>query len=211
MTESDEPSMNPDEASRPRPRPRPAAEDPSWSAPPPPPASSWSAPPPPPKARPRLPFVAIAIVGVIVLGLIALNIWLWTVRSDNSDTEQARRDALRNAQQRVPALLSYDYRKLGSYVRTAPDNTTGRFKTDFTSLVARVIAPLAKQKQVVTNATVKQAGIVDASADQVTVLVLLDQTTRSTASKTGQLDGSRDRVVMRKVGGTWLIAALDPV
>jgi Mce-associated membrane protein len=188
---------------RPSPRPRPSADDPSWPAPP---------PDAPATAQTRTRFVVVlAVAGVLILGLIALNIWLWTVRSDNSDTEQARQDALRNAQQRVPALLSYDYRKLGSYVRTAPDNATGRFKTDFTSLVARVIAPLAKQKQVVTNATVKQAGIVDASADQVTVLVLLDQTTRSTASKTGQLDGSRDRVVMRKVGGTWLIAALDPV
>ena len=57
----------------------------------------------------------------------------------------------------------------------------------------------------------KQAGIVAASTDQVTVLVLLDQTTTSKATKKGRLDGSRDRVVMRKVGGTWLIAALDPV
>jgi Mce-associated membrane protein len=191
------------EPPRPSPRPRQFADDPSWPAPPvDAPATA--------QTRTRV-IVVLVVVGVLALGLIALNIWLWTVRSDNSETEQARHDALESARQRVPALLSYDYRKLDSYVRTAPDNTTGRFKTDFTSLVARLVAPLAKQKQVVTNATVKQAGIVDASADQVTVLVLLDQATTSTASKTGQLDGSRDRVVMQKVGGTWLIAALDPV
>jgi Mce-associated membrane protein len=165
---------------------------------------------PPDRSRTRVVLV-LTIVGVLVLGLLGLNIWLWTVRSDNSDTEQARHDALASARGRVTALLSYDYRQLDSYVRTAPDNTTGRFKTDFTALLTQIIAPAAKRKQVITTATVKQVGIVDASSDQVTVLVLLDQATKSKTERRGRLDGSRDRVVMRKVGGTWLIAALDPV
>lgn len=188
---------------QPRPRPRPFAGD---AAPPPP------APPAPPAQRSRTRIRLVpAIAVLLVLGLLGLNIWLWTVRSDNSDAEQARHDALASARQRVPAMLSYDYRKIDSYARTAPLNTTGRFKTDLTALIARVIAPLAKQKHVITAAEVKQAGVVDASGDQVTVLVLLDQTTTSTKQKKGELDGSRDRVVMRNVGGTWLIAALDPV
>jgi Mce-associated membrane protein len=96
-------------------------------------------------------------------------------------------------------------------VRTAPDNATGRFKSDFSTLVSKIIVPAARQQQITTVATVKQAGIIDASSDQVTVLVLLDQRTTSKSARKGMLDGSRDRVVMRKVGGTWLIAALDPV
>ena len=190
------------EPTHPRPRPRPTTAAPAG----PPPQTAAAAGRP----RARLLFVAVA-AGVLVLALIGLNVWLWTVRADNSDVEQARHDALASARQRVPAMLSYDYRKIDSYARSAPQNATGRFKSDFTSLVKRIIAPAAVQQQITTKATVKQAGIVDASADQVTVLVLLDQTTTSKTSKKGRLDGSRDRVIMRKVDGTWLVAALDPV
>lgn len=155
--------------------------------------------------------VALVLVVGLALGLLALNAWLFVVRSDNSDVEQARHDALASARQRVPAMLSYDYKKIDAYIAGAPQNATGRFKADFGQLVTRIIAPAAKQQQITTDATVKNAGVVAASADEVTVLVLLDQRTTSKSAKSGRLDGSRDRVVMRKVGDTWLVASLDPI
>ena len=191
-----------DDAARPRPRPRPT------SAPQAPTLLEAADGRPPSRTRST---IALVLVAVLALGLIALNAWLFVVRSDNSDVEQARHDALASARQRVPAMLSYDYKKIDSYIAGAPGNATGKFKADFGQLVTRVIAPAAKQQRITTDATVKNAGVVAASADEVTVLVLLDQKTTSKTAKNGRLDGSRDRVVMRKVGDTWLVASLDPI
>lgn len=187
----------------PRPRPRPRPQAPVGKTAPAPPATS-------PKSS-RRNLVLIGLAALLVVGLVTLNVWLWLDRSHNDDAEKARSQALAAARVRVPGLLSYDYRKLDDYVRDAPKNATGTFKSDFSKLIAVAIAPAAKQQQITTKAVVKKAGVIDGGADQVTVLVLLDQTTTSKSSKNGSLDGSRDRVTLRKVDGSWLVSAFDPV
>ena len=108
-------------------------------------------------------------------------------------------------------MLSYTYSSIADYERTAPGNTTGAFKTQFTRLLTTVIAPTAIQQKQSVAATVKRVGIITANPRHVVLLVLLDQTTTSTTDPNGASNGSRERVTMSKVDGTWLVAALTPI
>lgn len=49
------------------------------------------------------------------------------------------------------------------------------------------------------------------SSNQVIVLLFLDLTTTSGATKKAQVNGARLRVTMKKVGGQWLVSGLQPV
>ena len=163
-------------------------------------------------ARRPVPGVALLIAAaVVVAAFVAANVWLYLVRSNDDAVESARTAAVASARERVPAMLSYKYTDITDYVAAAPDNATGRFKTDFTQLITRVIAPAATAQKIVTNAQVKSAGVIDAHADSVVVLVMLDQTTTSKNLKGSRVDGSRVRVVMTRAGGTWLVSSLTPI
>jgi Mce-associated membrane protein len=163
-------------------------------------------------------WIVIAVGIVLVAGLVALNLWLSNVHSDRTsgqarigDVETSRTQALASARTRVPAMLSYSYKNVTSFAKDAPANATGKFRQDYARLISTVIAPAAKQQHIITRATVKSAGVIDAHTDQVDVLVLLDQTTQSKSSATGRIDGSRIKVSMRKAGGTWLVEDLTPI
>src|SRR6476469_2948696 len=184
-------------ADRPRPRPRPyptrpdeqpepaVAAEPTAAVAAEPTAADTDASP-----RRGVPGVALLIVAaVVVAAFVAANVWLYLVRSNNDAIETARVAAVTSARERVPAMLSYKYTDITDYVAAAPDNATGQFKKDFTQLIPRVIAPAATAQKIVTNAQVKSAGVIDAQADSVTVLVMLDQTTTSKNIKGSRVDG----------------------
>jgi len=206
-------------ADRPRPRPRPyptrpdeqpepaVAAEPTAAVAAEPTAADTDA-----SARRGVPGLALLIVAaVVVAAFVAANVWLYLVRSNNDAIETARDAAVTSARERVPAMLSYKYTDITDYVAAAPDNSTGQFKKDFTQLIARVIAPAATSQKIVTNAQVKSAGVIEAHADSVVVLVMLDQTTTSKSIKGSRVDGSRVRVVMTRTGSTWLVSSLTPI
>lgn len=221
-TTSENPNDKPADRPRPRPRPYPTRPEPETE-----PATETEpgtetepaavAVEPAAEARTGsrrrgVPGMALLVAAVVVVAaFVAANVWLYLVRSNNDATESAREAALTSARDRVPAMLSYKYTDITDYVSAAPDNATGQFKKDFTQLITRVIAPAATAQKIVTNAQVKSAGVIEAHADSVVVLVMLDQTTTSKNTKGARVDGSRVRVVMARTGSTWLVSSLTPI
>jgi Mce-associated membrane protein len=209
---SDEATEKPAGRPRPRPRPYPTPRDDQPDQP-----TAVAVDPATPAApdqtrRRGVPGVALLIAAaVVVTAFVAANVWLYLVRSDNNAAESARDAAVTSARERVPAMLSYKYTDITDYVAAAPENATGQFKKDFTQLITRVIAPAATAQKIVTNAQVKSAGVIEAHADSVIVLVMLDQTTTSKNIKGSRVDGSRVRVVMTRTGSTWLVSSLTPI
>ncbi len=194
------------EPRRPRPRPYIADDDRATGDP----TEAQPTPAAPAKRNLRTALVA-ALAIVVLLGFVAVNVWLAVVRSGNDAVEQARVDALNSARTRVPAMLSYNYKDISTYVTQAPTNTTGDFKQAFTKLLNRFIAPGAKKQRISTKATVKSAGVIDAHANSAVVLVMIDQTTTSKGGTPNRIDGSRVRVELTKTGGQWLISDITPV
>lgn len=155
------------------------------------------------------PAVGVLVPALVVAVLVVANVVL-AVRRDGAEArEQARTAAVTAARTRVPALLGYDWTALDAHATRAGTLTTGAFRTRYATLFRTRIRPAALTQHTRTRAGVKTVGVVSADRDRVVLLMLLDQTTTSTAAT--RIDGSRSLVTMRDVHGTWLVAGLTPV
>ena len=151
--------------------------------------------------------------GVVVAAFVAANVWLYLVRSNNDATESAREDrAMTSARDRVPAMLSYKYTDITDYVSARTRQRDRPVQEGLHPAHHRGSSRRRRRAQkIVTNAQVKSAGVIEAHADSVVVLVMLDQTTTSKNTKGARVDGSRVRVVMTRTGSTWLVSSLTPI
>lgn len=148
------------------------------------------------------------IVLLVVAGL-AAAIAFGVLAGHASDRARDRADALATAKSRVPVLLSYDHRTLEADLTRSKDQTTGRFRTDYTKLLDGPVAKAAAQKQISTKATISGAGVVRATGSRITVLVFLTQTTMAPGVEPS-ISASRVEVKMQRVGNGWKVAGLTP-
>jgi len=148
---------------------------------------------------------ALAVVLAVVGGI------LWRANDNTDAVEHARTAALKAGQSDMETLLSYDYREIDTAVQERADLVTGDFAERYARLVEDQVAPAAKKQKVVTRTEVATASVVDATEDRVDLLLFINQVSATKASDTPVLSGSRIRVEMRLVDGTWRVAAVDPV
>jgi Mce-associated membrane protein len=154
----------------------------------------------------------LAVLGLLLLLGVAVTDAILRQRADTArELNNARAAAVSSAKQSVPAVLSYDYHDLAGYPERAQSKTTGDFKQALTTLISSAVVPAAAQKQIVTSTKVVAASVVQARAGSVVLLLFIDQRTTSTAHKAEQIEGSRVRVTMKKVGHPWLISQFQPV
>lgn len=165
-------------------------------------AQNWSA------QRKGAVFVPLTVLAIALLAAVTL---LGIRIHSNSTINDAKASALATANENVPKLLSYKFDTVEKDLGDAPSTLTGDFKGEFVTLTQQTIIPSAKQANTVTNATVAGNSVVAASADSVTVLMFLNQSTTSKDSPDPKLDSSRVRVELRHIDDRWLIASLQPV
>ncbi|RHW26321.1 hypothetical protein D0Z08_15320 [Nocardioides immobilis] len=122
----------------------------------------------------------------------------------------AREDALKAAQTRVPDLLSYDKATLAEDLDRALDQTTGSFTDDYEQILTEVVEPTAHRRGISTKAVISAAGVVSGDRDEVVVLLFLTQTTTAKGDRSS-VSGSRVEVTMERDGDEWKIAGLMPV
>jgi Mce-associated membrane protein len=158
--------------------------------------------------------MATATVPALAVLLAALLAWggllVWQLHRASA-AASARSDGLAAATELTPRLLTYDYRSLPTDIARAESATTGRFAIDYRDTVARTVALHAADQHLVTRATARRASVVSASSDELVALVFLSQVTTSTKLTASRLDNSGVRVRLSRIGGTWLIAALERV
>lgn len=155
--------------------------------------------------------IAAGLAAVMVLGVMTADVVLMNAAQTSRQEAAAQRDALHAARKLVPVLLSYHHTSLAKDLERSRDTTTGTFRGDFDKLVTDIVRPAAASRNVTTSAVVSGAGVISSSADRVTVLVFVTQTSTSSVRKSPVVTGSRVKVVMARAGGRWLIAGLDPV
>lgn len=156
----------------------------------------------------RGPLLRWAIV-ILALGALAAAATFSVLADHASDSARDRADALAAAKSRVPVLLSYDHRTLETDLARSKDQTTGRFRTDYTTLLDGAVTEAATAKKISTKATLSGAGVVEAQGSRVTVLVFLTQTTVAPGA-TPSTSASRVEVQMKRVGDDWKVAGLAP-
>lgn len=151
----------------------------------------------------------IAPVLIAVVGLVAAGMW-WQVFDHRSEASRVR-DAEAAAERIVVDLLTYRHDSVAEELDAALGNVTGAFAEDYRRLVNDAIVPVSRERQLDTEAVVVQSGIVESSSESVTVLLFVDQATRSIDAPGTRRDISRIEVTVREVDDTWKIDRLEAV
>lgn len=136
----------------------------------------------------------------------------YTPGSLSSDTAAA---AVRTATDKLPAILSYDYRTLRENLDQATAGMTATFAKTFTSTFKSVVTPMATKNRAVTKALVRGAGLANLSDDEMTATCVLfvDQllvTSKGSGGAKPHLGKERVTVTLTQVEGTWLIDDIEP-
>lgn len=141
-------------------------------------------------------------VAVVVIGVGCL--FLWHKDSQDAAVQKARDDALAAAQSSAKDLLSYNYRTL--------DYDLGKARKEMTPAMAKsydaywkVFRPSVEKSQTQALTQIQVAGVAQASADHVEVLLFVKMISVNAAHKEPQVDTSWPRLEMKKVGKRWLI------
>jgi Mce-associated membrane protein len=123
----------------------------------------------------------------------------------------ASANAVAAAKTSVQTILSYDYRSINADIAKAKADSTGVFAHQYAGTAAQLLSE-AKQEKAIVQATIGSSGVVSASANNVVVLLFVDQASVREASgqksPTTRIDQSRVRVTMTLVRGRWLVSAL---
>jgi Mce-associated membrane protein len=144
--------------------------------------------------------LAIALTALATFGLLA-----YRVRADEQ-VETARDQAVAAAHDNAATILSYDYRHLDADFAAARRTLTGAFASDYKVTTSKMVRPGAEQYHVVVKAEIAAESVVSATADQVVVLLFVNQTTTSTRLDGPRVDLNRVRMTMAKVDGRWLVS-----
>lgn len=123
--------------------------------------------------------------------------------------------AVKAATKALPVALSYDYRSLDTSLAKATALMTSAFATKFRTTFDATTRSMAGEKQAITSALVRAAGIVGTVHDgRATVLVYLDQVLVSSKDKkpSDPLNVSQNRVHVSlvTVKGTWKVSDIEP-
>lgn len=173
------------------------------------------------------------LTAVLLVLALAAGVWLLTVV--NRDAPEATTPLVRDdgsyrvgtfldgdgeaavaaAVDALPVALSYDYRTLDKSLESATDQMTEDFAARFTETFDATTRSMATEKEAITSALVRGAGLVDDASDgKATVLVYLDQVLVSSNTKESkdplQVSQNRVHVALRMVDGDWLVDDIDP-
>jgi Mce-associated membrane protein len=152
-----------------------------------------------------------AVVLALCVGLAAADVVLWLRGRDKPSSGHAQVAAVAAARQAVRDILSYDYRTLKADIAKAKSETTGLFAKQYAGSAEKLLAQAGELRAIV-RATPSTAGIVSATADEVVVLIFVDQA--SVKQQPGQktpstrIDQSRVRMTMTEVDGRWKLSQL---
>jgi Mce-associated membrane protein len=181
---------------------QPSADQPSAD---PPPADDRAAAAPPRQAG----LLLLVLVGLLTAVMVAGVAFLGLRLRAESQTEAARSEATVASRDAARLLFSYDHTTLEEDFAAGLSVTTGDFRDEYSRTTKDVVTELAEQYQAVVEATVVESAVVEASPDEVTVLVFLDQATTSTQISGRQVDQSRVRMRLVEREGRWLVAEVQ--
>lgn len=150
----------------------------------------------------------LAAAGVIALGGVGGSLF-WE-RQMTEGAAQAREVLPALATEQVPLIFGFDYQTVERSLDEAALLLTDDYRSEFEERADREIIPQARERQLVTQANVVGAGMLDARRESGSVLVFLNRTVTD-KSKQPVYDGSRLRVDYIKQRGEWKIEYITPI
>ena len=156
--------------------------------------------------------VSLAVIALVpvVLVLAVATVILFLRWQSGKAADNGRAAAVTAANQDVPALLSYSYQSFGAALSKAKADTTPQFGATYGKLMSGQVQSQATKDQVVTQATVSGTAVESSGGGGVTLLMFLNQQTKTNAKAQAVLNDTAVRVTMQDVNGTWLVGNLTP-
>jgi Mce-associated membrane protein len=152
--------------------------------------------------RPSRTVLALAATFAVAAGL-AGAAWFGTDRAQGR--ERAGSEALAAASAATPAIFSYDYRGFDASVANGKVFVTGDFAKEYADTTASLKAAAVKE-QAIVRAEVSAAGVVQASATQVEVLLYVNQYRRNVNVTGEKVDQNRVVLTLVSAGGQWKVS-----
>ncbi|WP_405133697.1 hypothetical protein [Nocardia sp. NBC_01388] len=167
-----------------------------------------------PKLRIRVSLRNLLIVGgalTLLVASLAAGSWVGYGWWQDRSVASARDDSTIVAKRTVEGMFGYNYHSIDDQMKKVTGDMTPDFKADWMKVTNSVLAPGAKDKQLVVEATVVETGVISASADHTEIMIFLNQKSTGKDASKGTYDASRLRVKMDHKGGHWLVADVNPI
>ena len=139
---------------------------------------------------------ALLAASVAVSGFLGWQLW------QEHQEQQAGQQALQAAVIYAGALTSLDANNVDQNFREVLEGATGEFKDMYTRSSVHLRQLLIDNKAS-AHGVVVQSAIQSQSANQVVVLLFIDQTVTNTSAPDPRIDRSRIKMTMEKVDGRW--------
>lgn len=165
------------------------------------------------RTRRHVTIAALVIVVCLVVTL-AGQIWLHEHPSDPSlaaaSSGGASAGVTAAATSGVAAVLSYDYRHLGTDIARTQPLLAGKALHDYRALLGS-LRRTAPRLHSAIRAEVKSVAVLRSDARRAKVLLFVDQTSTSKKLTQPQLDQSRILATLRRTGDRWLIDSVKAI
>jgi hypothetical protein len=157
---------------------------------------------------PRRRGVLPAVLAVVLVLLLAAVAFLWFTRPGGSDVRTADySQALQAARSGIVDLTSFDYLTLDDDIEQIRRVSTGGLRKESVDQLDQRRQDITDAKAVV-NTEIIDAGITRATDEAATVLLLIQSTQESTASKQPEIVRYRIEVTLEKSGNRWLLSGI---
>jgi Mce-associated membrane protein len=151
---------------------------------------------------------ALVVAGIIALAGIGGSLY-WN-RVEMRDAQITRGELAPLAADQIPKVFGYDYQTVERSLTDAYTLLTPDYRREFEDRANQKIIPEARERQVVSQASVVGVGVLEAQRNSGSVMVYMNRTVTD-KSKQPAYDGSRLRVDYQKVDGKWLIEYITPI
>lgn len=152
----------------------------------------------------------IPTLAAVTLLLLGANIWFGVLVHNRNSKDDSRSAALQAARQVAVDFGTYDYKTADAHYRQLLSVSTGKFR-DYVQKTLTAVIPVLTQEKAVGTSEVRDAAIVLAQGNQVSVMTVVDQSVTNAATPRGVPRHYRFLVVMTQVHGKWLVSDLNPL
>ncbi|MEU6777706.1 hypothetical protein ABZ912_00795 [Nonomuraea angiospora] len=156
--------------------------------------------------------VTIVLLGILVVVAGVLVPTMWINLRDLRAADAAGTQAMAEAKEVAPDLLSYDYRTVEEDLARAGTHTTGELTKHYKELTTSLVSR-AKAQKIVQTVAVAGAAVERATPDRVEVLLFVNtgmvKNVPGEAAPQQQFTQNRARFVMVRQGSRWLVADLS--
>jgi Mce-associated membrane protein len=151
---------------------------------------------------------ALVVAGIVALAGIGGSLY-WN-RVEMRDAQITRAELAPLAADQIPKVFGYDYQTVERSLTDAYTLLTPDYRREFEDRANQKIIPEARERQVVSQASVVGVGVLEAQRNSGSVMVYMNRTVTD-KSQQPAYDGSRLRVDYQKVDGKWLINYITPI